>query len=296
MAPMITAEAVQRARAFVAQNGRPLDRAYLDHRLAATADSAARVVAELTKFQTVEGGFGRALEPDVRTPAPSAIATSIAFQYLRGIEPWVPADMAGPAISYLVRTVDRQAWVWPAVDERVGEGPHAPWWTPNLDRFRGYALNPTAELLGYLYAYRAGVPENVLDRVTQTVLAAVAAAGVIESPYELMCCMHLAQTEAAPAEVRHALHRLLMPSLEAADAEDTHLDLLRLTPTPRSFGYEVVRGGLERQAERLIASQAEDGGWRPTWGAWNAEAHAEWRGVITSQAVISLLAHGLVAT
>ena len=95
MAPTISAEAVQRARAFVAQNGRPLDRAYLDHRLAATADSAARVVAELTKFQTVEGGFGRALEPDVRTPAPSAIATSIAFQYLRGIEPWAPADMAG---------------------------------------------------------------------------------------------------------------------------------------------------------------------------------------------------------
>ena len=69
MAPTISAEAVQQARAFVAQNARPLDRAYLDHRLAATADSAARVVAELTKFQTVEGGFGRALEPDVRTPA-----------------------------------------------------------------------------------------------------------------------------------------------------------------------------------------------------------------------------------
>lgn len=296
MAPMITAEAVQRAKRFVAQNARPLDQAYLDHRLAATAGSAARVVAELAKFQTTEGGFGRALEPDVRTPAPSAIATSIAFQYLRGIEPWVPADMAGPAISYLVRTVDRQAWVWPAVDERVGEGPHAPWWTPNLDRFRGYALNPTAELLGYLYAYRAGVPEDVLDRVTQTVLAAVAAAGVIESPYELMCCMRLAQTDTAPSEVRHALQRLLMPSLEAADAEDTHLDLLRLTPNPRSFGYDVVRGGLEQQAERLIASQAEDGGWRPTWDAWNAEAHAEWRGVITSQAVISLLAHGFVAT
>ena len=296
MAPTISAEAVQRARAFVAQNGRPLDRAYLDHRLAATADSAARVVAELTKFQTVEGGFGRALEPDVRTPAPSAIATSIAFQYLRGIEPWAPADMAGAAISYLVRTVDRRAWVWPAIDERVEEGAHAPWWTPNLERFRGYALNPTAELLGYLYAYRAGVPDDVLDRVMQTVLAAVAAAGVIESPYELMCCMRLAQTDAAPVEVRHALHGLLMPSLEAVDPNDGHLDLLRLTPTPLSFGYDVVRGGLEQQAERLIASQAEDGGWRPTWDAWNAEAHAEWCGVITSQAVISLFAHGFVAT
>lgn len=296
MAPTISAEAIERARRFVAQNARPLDRAYLDHRLAASAGSAARVVAELAKFQTIEGGFGRALEPDVRTPAPSAIATSIAFQYLRGIERQAQADLAGAAIAYLVRTVDRQAWVWPAIDERVGEGPHAPWWTPNLARFRGYALNPTAELLGYLYAYRAGVPEDVLDRVTQTVLAAVETAGVIESPYELMCCMRLAQTDATPAEVRHTLQRLLMPSLEAADPDDTHLDLLRLTPTPLSFGYDLVRGGLEQQAERLIASQAEDGGWRPAWDAWNAEAHVEWRGVLTSQAVIGLFAHGFVAT
>ena len=294
MAMRISAQAVERARRFVAQNARPLDQAFLDHRLTATADTAARVVAALAKFQTVEGGFGRALEPDVRTPAPSAIATSIAFQYLRGIEPSATAGLAGAAISYLVRTVDRQAWVWRAIDERVEEGPHAPWWTPNLERFRGYALNPTAELLGYLYAYRAGVPEDVLDRVTQTVMAAVEAAGVIESPYELMCGMRLAQTAAVPAEVRHGLQRLLMPSLEAVDPGDTHLDLLRLTPSPLSFGYEIVRNGLEQQAERLIASQSDDGGWNPSWEAWSADAHAEWRGVITCQAVISLTAHGFV--
>ena len=296
MEPSISAEAIERARRFVARHARPLDLAYLDHRLSASAGSADRVVAELAKFQTVEGGFGRALEPDVRTPAPSAIATSIAFQYLRGIEPWRSDDLAGAAISYLLRTLDRQAGVWPAIDERVEEGPHAPWWAPNLERFRGYALNPTAELLGYLYAYRASVPEDVLDRVTQTVLAAIKAAGVIDSPYEFMCCMRLAQTDAAPAEVRQTLQRLLMPSLKAADPDDSHLDLLRLIPTPSSFGGDVVRRGLVRQAERLIASQVEDGGWRPTWDAWDADAHAEWRGVITSQAVISLFAHGFVAT
>lgn len=85
-----------------------------------------------------------------------------------------------------------------------------------------------------------------------------------------------------------------MPSLEAADPDDAHLDLLRLVPTPLSFGYEVVRGGLERQAERLIASQGADGGWRPGWESWDAEVHIEWSGVITSQALIGLSTHGYV--
>lgn len=297
MTRMISTAAVQRARRFVEANARPLDRAYLDYVLpaGAGAGSAERVIAELARFQTAEGGFGHAIEPDVRAPAPSAIATSIAFQYLRGIGLAARAELALPAIAYLLATLDRQDWVWPAVDARVEEGPHAPWWAPNLARFRGYVLNPTAELLGYLYDHRADVPDEVLEGVTQGVLGAVEAAGVIESPYELYCCMRLARTSALPAQVRDRLQGLLIPSLKAADPDDAHLDLLRLIPTPLSFGYEVVRGGLERQAERLIAAQGDDGGWRPGWDPWHAEAHVEWSGVITSQALISLSAHGYVA-
>lgn len=294
MAKAISRAAIQRARRFVETNARPLDLAYLDYVLpeGAGAGSAERVIAELARFQTAEGGFGRAIEPDVRTPAPSAIATSIAFQYLRGIDPAGRASVARGGIAYLLATLDRQAWVWPAVDERVGEGAHAPWWAPKLGRFRGYVLNPTAELLGYLYDYRSDVPDEVLERVTQGVLSAVEAVGVIESPYELYCCMRLVRASALPAQVRDRLQALLIPSLEAADPGDAHLDLLRLIPTPSSFGYEVVRSGLERQAEQLIASQGDDGGWRPRWEPWDAEAHIECSGVITSQALIGLSAHG----
>lgn len=129
----------------------------------------------------------------------------------------------------------------------------------------------------------------------QGMLSAVEAAGVIASPYELCCCMRLVQTKALPAQVRGRLQALVMPSLRAADPDDAHLDLLRLIPAPSSFGYELVWGGLERQAERLIASQGDDGGWRPGRESWYAEAHVEWAGVITCQALISLSAHGHLA-
>lgn len=195
----ISREAVQRARRFVEANARPLDRAYLDCLLPTGAGSVDRVIAELARFQTPEGGFGRALEPDVRGPAASAIATSIGFQYLRGIDAVAGTALAQGAIAYLLATLDRQTWVWPAVDERVGEGPHAPWWAPNLARVRGYVLNPTAELLGYLYDHQADVPGEILEPVTQGVLDAVEAAGVIASPYELACCMRLVRAKALPA-------------------------------------------------------------------------------------------------
>lgn len=294
MASTISRQAVARARAFVEKTARPLDRAYLAYAAPAGSGerSADQVLSELAKFQTPDGGFAHGIEPDVRGPAPSAIATSIAFQYMRGIGASAQAPVVKSGIEYLVRTIDAETAVWPAIDERVKEGPHAPWWTPGLPRFRGYALNPSAELLGYLYDFRVDVPETVLEAATSTVLNAVEQAGVIESPYELYCCMRLAQTTALPARVRDILESLLVPSLMAVDPDDPHLNLLRLTPTPTSFGYAFVRDGLGRQAERLIASQAEDGGWRPAWEAWHSEAHEEWSGVLTSQAIISLTAHG----
>ena len=107
--------------------------------------------------------------------------------------------------------------------------------------------------------------------------------------------MRLAQTARLPAHIRNVLERRLSRSLEAVDPADEHLDLMRLVPAPSSFGYDIVKSGIARQAERLISSQADDGGWRPTWAAWHADAHREWRGEITSRTIINLYAHGYAA-
>lgn len=297
MSTILSKAALDRARRFVETTARPLDAAYLDFALpgGASKDRRDRALGELAKFQTPDGGFAHALEPDVRTPAPSAIATSVAFQYLRGIDPPQQAPLVKAAIDYLVRTIDREAWVWPAIDERVSEGPHAPWWVPNLERFRGYLLNPTAELMGYLYDHRRYVPDDVLTGVTDNVLGAVENIDLIESAYELCCCMRLVRTAGLPAPMRTFLEKHLSRSLEALDPEDGHLDFMRLVPAPSSFGYDIVKSGIARQAERLISSQADDGGWRPTWEAWHGDAHREWRGEITCRAIINLSAHGFAA-
>jgi hypothetical protein len=302
MTRTITRQAMDRARGFVETHGRPLDQAYLA-RLGpdgAGEDALSRLLRELAAFQTPEGGFGRAIEPDLRTLTPTPFATSVALQYLRGAGAPAALPIVKAAIDYLVRTVDRQSWMWPAVDERIEDAPHAPWWTPTAE-LRSNVLNPSAELLGYLYDYRQHVPDEILDRVTARVLSAIESAGVIAGAYDLTCCMRLVQTESLPATVRETLERVLRASLAALDPDDVHFDALAVVPTPSSYGYEFVQARIDRQAEGLIRSQGEDGGWSPFWDwsdvdadAW-AKARAEWRSVLTRQAIVSLSSHKLVA-
>jgi hypothetical protein len=81
-------EAFDRARRFLKTQARPLDRVLFEHRFEGAP--AEHVVAALARFQNDDGGFGRALEPDLRTPSSSALATGIGLRTLKELE-W-PAD------------------------------------------------------------------------------------------------------------------------------------------------------------------------------------------------------------
>ena len=72
--------AFDRALDFVKAQARPLDRALFEHRFEGAA--AERVIAELARFQNDDGGFGHALEPDLRTPTSSALATELGLRTL----------------------------------------------------------------------------------------------------------------------------------------------------------------------------------------------------------------------
>lgn len=219
MPTTISKRAIERAYDFVARTARPLDRAALDCVLPATSISASSVDAvltELSRFQAQSGGFAYGIEPDLQTPAPQAISTSVGFRYLRHIGAPQRSPVVAAGIAWLVENVDRTRWVWPTIDAHIDEGPHAPWWdSRNLARYRGFVFNASAELLGYLYDYRALVPSEVIDGVAGTVVEALQSTGLIDSPYELSCCMRLHQTRNLPPQVRASLEKHLPRSLAA---------------------------------------------------------------------------------
>ena len=122
----LSREAFDRACRFLKTQARPLDRALFEYRFkGGSAESAA---AELARFQNDDGGFGRALEPDLRTPTLSALATGIGLRMLKELKFLADHPMVQGAVRFLLATFDGQTQVWRVALRDANSFPHAPWW------------------------------------------------------------------------------------------------------------------------------------------------------------------------
>ncbi len=102
----LTAEQFAHAQNFLCSQARPLEKAIFE--LEFEGGSVDGVLSELRKFQNPDGGFGQALEPDVRTPTSSALCTEMGLRYLA--ERSLPADhpMVKAAVKYLLESFNNE--------------------------------------------------------------------------------------------------------------------------------------------------------------------------------------------
>ena len=100
-------EAFRRGRKFVMKRGRRLEQALFRQRF--KGGSVNKVLEELREYQNKDGGFGRALEPDLRTPSSSALATGIGLRIMRQLGCTAEETMVHEAISYLLTRYDKQS-------------------------------------------------------------------------------------------------------------------------------------------------------------------------------------------
>lgn len=301
MPSRLSRAALDRARQFVAVKGRLLDAVLVQYALG--EGSGADALVALAPYQNDDGGFGHGLEPDLRTPASTAIATSTALQILRRVK--APADhpMVRDAIAYLVETVDREQGVWPIIGPEVDEAPHAPWWSHGPDlaaAWNGFRFNPTADLLGALIDYAALVPPDLLAGLEARMLANVQATAKLDGAYDLMAVWRLAETAGLSVPLGDALARLLEASLAAMPSDDPHLNYLELAPPATGPLAALVTPRFDRAAVSAIAGQQQDGNWAPFWSwaeisaaGWFA-AEADWNSALTRRAIEVLAAHDLI--
>ena len=298
MTARLSKERLEAARTFMSNEARPLDLALW--RRALEGGDGAAVIAALAPFQNANGGFGHGLEPDLATPASSGIATSVGLRHLR--RAGAPADhpMVRAALGWAAANI--ADGVWPIIDAHVDDGPRAPWWNYDAelaDRWLGFRFNPTAEILAALYVFRAAAPLGLIEAAEARMRRTIAETEVITGAYDLRCAAVLAETDAAPADLRAGLSALLLRSVAAHDAADEHAPALDLAPTPGSLLAGALADQIQPAAATLIEGQQDDGGWLPFWdwafvdeAAW-ARAKQAWRGTLTRLAVESLAAHGL---
>jgi hypothetical protein len=299
---MLTSAAAGKARSFVEDEGRPLERAKLAFHLDGAGPDA--VVSELAEFQNADGGFGHGLEPDLRTPASSALATTVGLQTLREVCAAEDHPVVAGAVGYLVATYDATRKAWEIIPEEADFSPRAGWWNyaNTAEAFGRFLVNPRAEAVGYLYEYSTIVPTEMLAELSADVLSHLAGSAARIEMHDFLCYLRLAETPRLPDELREPVVERLRSSVRHTVESDpkawkgyctTPLDV---APTPTSvLASEFTSDEIDANLDHLIASQTSDGSWAPPWEwgryttAWR-QAKSEWKGVLTVRALTTLRA------
>ena len=113
---------IDAARDFVLRNARLFDR----HRFAWRFEegSAAAVIAALRPYQNADGGFGNALEPDLRCSASQPVPVEHALLILDEIDGF-EREIVHRCCDWLTTITTEEGGV-PFVLPSLEEGPHAP--------------------------------------------------------------------------------------------------------------------------------------------------------------------------
>ena len=300
--------AFRRAKTFIMEQGRDLDRALLAfHFEDGTADD---VLTALAVYQNDDGGFGHGLEPDLRTLASSVIATTVAFQNFRSLG--VPADhpMVRRGIAYLLATYDESRQVWPIIPPEVEDAPHAPWWyyAESEASFGGFLINPRVEIVGYLHDYSAEVPPDLLQTLTAAVFEHLDSLPDEIEMHDIICFVSLAETAALPGSYKDRIWAKLAKAAEHGVAREPEeltgyvLKPLYLASSPDSRLAAGLADEVAMNLDFEIEQQGEDGAWSPnfSWGDQHPEAwkiaKREWQARMTLKNLRVLRDFGRIET
>ena len=284
----LTWKSFDKAKDFIYFHSRPLDRAIFLYYF--NGESGENVLVELAKFQNQDGGFGNALEPDVRMPDSSVIVTTVGLQILR--EMGVPQNyyVVKSAIKYLLDTyIDCKGWE--LVPSSVDKYPHAPWW--NYGGEVATSLNPMAEITGFFFDYVDLVPKEMIDKLLSMTILEIDKKTNSMDMHELICCVRFIETKNLPEEVKPNLIQKLKVIIDSTVAKNpSDWDNYGLKPSmvinsPDSPFADMLAKELDVNLDYEIANQNKDGSWLPNWSwgglfpeAWT-QAEADWKSILT---------------
>lgn len=310
----MSVQAFDRARLFLNTQARPIDRALFEHRFEGA--SVQPVLTALSAYQNDDGGFGQGLEPDLRTPTSSALATSHGLTLLKELACPPSQPMVRNAIRYLLDTFDSEAQVWRVAPLDTNDYAHAPWWHDDgasLARtFDGFVVIPRAQILGLLWYFASDeqeiLPRRWLEELTERTVSDIEILPTLGSGGgdDLAFALSLLETAELPARYRSRLVQRLGEVVPAAVSRDPDewdsycITPLKVAPLPESFAAGLIPNALQAYLDYLIEHQTLEGAWDPvwTWGdlypeTW-PQARREWRGQLTLETLTSLRAFGRV--
>ncbi len=280
-----------KAQEFVLTQGRPLEQALW--RFYFEEEPAAGVWQALTKFQNDDGGFGHALEPDLRAPASSALATQTALHILHSVHTPVDHPLVQGAFRFLIDTFDPQTNVWRFIPPSAGDFPHAPWWdqTRLSETFGGFLINPRANILGYLLWADLPQAEPIVRAIYLDVMTRFYETDKAIDNNTVFCYLNLIDHLPTEEKAKATDHLLQLAHLSLqTDPNEWHtycLKPLDLVSGPEGPFYSTFEVLIHAHLDFEIGRQTSRGSWEPTWSWYGnfpetwPEAQKDWEGEIT---------------
>jgi len=269
---------------FVYSHARLLER----HRLAYLLGQAGPepVVQALRAYHNADGGFGHAVEPDMRAPLsqPVGIHTALEILHEVGVR---EDDLIRGAADWLT-TITRDDGGIPFCLPSVVDYPRNPIWQPaDESSIIQTAANAAAlHALGAEHPWLDGADAFVWRWLDALELASIDAD--LGTGYQVRFAVSFLNAHPDATRAEAALDALA-PDIGRVVATEPGGDVqtpLDFAPFPDSRARRMSeQADIDRHLEALAADQRDDGGWMFGWDQWNPTATTEWRGVLTLHAL-----------
>jgi hypothetical protein len=279
------------AKTFIYAHARLLERhrlAYLLH-----AGGPEPVVTVLRAYRNDDGGFGNAIEPDMRAPVSQPVGAHTALEILHEVGVHDDALIQGAA-DWLA-TITRPDGGIPFCLPSALDYPRNPIWQPaDESSIIQTAANAAAlHALGATHPWLGRAGEFLWREIEQLDLTTAddnpGTGYVVRFAVTFLNAVpDTARADAALDALRPGLDRFV--KAEPGGDVQTALDI---APRPDSRARRLFDPAtIERSLDALEAGQQPDGGWTFGWDGWNPAATIEWRGVVTVNTLGLLRANG----
>ena len=229
------------AAEFMATRARVLDRRVFQRLFQGGAPEPVRDA--VAAYRNDDGGFGHALEPDLRAAASQPAAVEMALRIMDAADAW-DEHLVRDAIDWLTSIAPSEGgatFVLPT----LSQGPHAPWWVPAEGN--PVSLIQTGQIAGVLYA--RGFTHPWRDAATEVMWRGI---DQLTEPnaYEMFGVLAFLQHVPDRPRAENALQRIgqLLRDLVTLDpnAEGETHSPLDFAPLPDS----IARSALRRRHDR----------------------------------------------
>ncbi len=295
----LSKEAYLKARDYLLHHAREIDKAMFMYEF--EGGSSTEVLSALKPYQNADKGFGNGLEPDLRCKESSALATTIALQYLSRITTDDKLELVKEIFEYLENTYIEQNKGWEIIPAAANEAPRAIWW--NYNGFQEHWGNPNAEILGYFYEYRELSDKQLTDSLQARSFDYLLHSSGLSEMHELFCYVRLYERLPEPlqSEIAPTLQTFIKNCVVENPSDRTGYCAvpLQIVDSPSSRFYDHYKEVIPHDLDELIKLQSDDGTWLPNWewGRYEEEwvrAKEDWKGFITLQNLRKLSAFGRI--